>query len=270
MCELLALNFNKPIQPKFSFPALLSGCDWNPDGWGVGYHPDGKGAVVFKEPVPGNDSELAAFLQHYHLLKSQTFIFHIRHASRGKVSYRNTHPFLRHYDGSEIIFAHNGTLRTRTPLNINYQIIGNTDSEQAFCYLLGVMEKKGISPSRIGELLYYSDDKIKRIYKILFDINRHGAFNCIFSDGFSLFAYRDKEGARDLHYLKREYPFPNCRFRNSDIEVNLNIYKGTDESGYIIASNPLSNEKWEKFNPGQLIVFRRGEVMMNIQPEVAS
>ncbi|MBM9514692.1 class II glutamine amidotransferase [Desulfogranum marinum] len=269
MCELLALNFNKPIQPKFSFPSLLLGCDWNPDGWGIGYHPDGKGAVVFKEPVPGNESELAAFLQHSHLLKSETFILHIRRASRGMVSYENTHPFFRHYCGTEMIFAHNGTLVTRTPLNINYQVIGNTDSEQAFCTLLGEMEKKDIIPRRRGGLQYFSDENLEKIYEILFDINRHGAFNCIFSDGFNLFAYRDKKGARDLHYVKREYPFSSCRFRDSDIGVDLNVHKGSDESGYIIASNPLSDEEWEEFNPGQMIVFSRGKQVASILSEVA-
>jgi len=50
-------------------------------------------------------------------------------------------------------------------------------------------------------------------------------------------------------------------FRDTDIEVNLNIEKGRDEAGYIIASTPLSDQDWYEFLHGQLIMFRDGEIV---------
>jgi len=43
--------------------------------------------------------------------------------------------------------------------------------------------------------------------------------------------------------------------------VNLNIKKGREEAGYVIASVPLSNEDWCEFLPGQLIVYKDGEIV---------
>ncbi len=75
MCELLALNFNKEINPVFSFVGLLSESDYHCHGWGLAYYPDnGKSAAVFKEPLAGCDSELAPFLASYRQMRSKTFI----------------------------------------------------------------------------------------------------------------------------------------------------------------------------------------------------
>lgn len=87
------------------------------------------------------------------------------------------------------------------------------------------------------------------------------AFSVLLSDGKNLFAYRDVYGQRPLSYLYREYPFATTLFRDADIEVNLNLEKGREEAGYIIASAPLSSEDLCEFLPGQLLVFRDGEIV---------
>ena len=112
----------------------------------------------------------------------------------------------------------------------------------------------------------FSDADLRNIYQQLLYINVEctGAFNVLFSDGQHLFAYRDIHGRRPLFYLYRQYPFATTLFRDTDIEVNLNIEKGREEAGYVIASVPLSNEDWCEFLPGQLIVFRDGEIVDNL------
>ena len=114
-----------------------------------------------------------------------------------------------------------------------------------------------------GKYVGFRDSDIRNIYQQLLYINIecNGAFNVLFSDGTHLFAYRDVHGQRPLHYLYREYPFAITQFRDTDIEVNLNIEKGRDEAGYIVASTPLSSEDWYEFLPGQLIVLKDGEIV---------
>ena len=144
-----------------------------------------------------------------------------------------------------------------------YYPAGDTDSERSFCWLLAQLRGMQIKPIFKGKYVGYNDADARHIYQQLLYINVEclGSFNVLFSDGIHLFAYRDVHGQRPLHYLYREYPFAITQFRDTDIEVNLDIEKGREEAGYIIASEPLSSEEWCEFSPGQLIVFKDGEIV---------
>ena len=268
MCELLGLSFNQTINPSFSFEGLLAGSDINPHGWGLGFYSDNcRSAMLFKEPMIGCCSQLAEFLFSYRELRSRTFLCHIRKASKGVMSYDNTHPFSRFYNGLEMLFAHNGSLHRQKRLNrLTYRPAGRTDSERAFCYLLSQLRKCKIKPISRGKYLGYSADDFRAILEILVDINVQGdgAFNAVFTDGVHLFCYRDIDSARPLFFLKRRYPFSQTVLRDSDLQVNLNLEKGRTEEGYIVASTPLSSEDWASFECGQLIVFKNGEVVADI------
>lgn len=265
MCELLGLAFNRPINPTFSFAGLLSGSDQNPEGWGIGYYSEhGHTASIFKEAVTGKESHLAKYLQNYSSLRSQIVIGHIRRSSNGTVKHANTHPFDRYFNSRQWLFAHNGTLYYPELLKMRYYYpAGDTDSERSFCWLLAQLRDMRIKPMFKSKYVGYNEADVRHIYQQLLYINVEcaGAYNVLFSDGKYLFAYRDVHGQRPLYYLYREYPFTITQFRDSDIEVNLNIEKGRDEAGYIIASAPLSSEDWYEFLPGQLIVFKDGEIV---------
>jgi predicted glutamine amidotransferase len=93
-------------------------------------YPDEKAAQVFKEPVEAGQSHLAEFLMDYKYLKSRIFIGHVRYASGGGRTYRNTHPFERVLQGKSIVFAHNGTLKDFESERSNeFSPLGETDSE---------------------------------------------------------------------------------------------------------------------------------------------
>lgn len=264
MCELLGLCFNQPVKVSFSFSAFLEGSDYNPDGWGIGFHPDGKGAMIFKEALPGDKSELAGHVSHYPDVRAANFVAHIRKASKGTVCYSNSHPFNRHHSKTEIVFAHNGTLRSRLPYPpIDFQPTGTTDSEAAFCHLLWKMNENDIFPRNMGENYIYSQRQIGEIYKILKSINQKGSFNSLFSDGTYLFAYRGYD-SNTLFMTERKPPFTTCTFRDNQIEVDLRLSKSQDKFGYIIATVPLTDEEWVPFKPGQLIVFRAGTIVTTL------
>ena len=264
MCELLGLCFNQPVRATLSFSALLVGSDFNADGWGIGFHPDGKGAMIYKEALPGNESELAGHVAHYPHVRSSNFVAHIRKASKGTVCYSNSHPFSRHHSKTQIIFAHNGTLRSRLPYPpVDFLPTGNTDSEAAFCHLLWKMNENDIFPRNMGEYNVYSQKHIEETYKILKSINQKGSFNCLFSYGTFLFAYRGHD-SNTLFMTGRKHPFTTCTFRDNEIKVDLRLSKQQDERGYIIATVPLTDEEWQPFKPGQLTVFRAGTIVTTL------
>ncbi|MFN3695708.1 MAG: class II glutamine amidotransferase, partial [Ignavibacterium sp.] len=51
------------------------------------------------------------------------------------------------------------------------------------------------------------------------------------------------------------------RLLDEDYEINLAEEKSPFQAGYIIASHPLTDENWLKFEPGKLKVFKGGEIV---------
>ena len=43
------------------------------------------------------------------------------------------------------------------------------------------------------------------------------------------------------------------------MEVNLQTTKGRGEVGIIVATAPLTNERWQDMLPGALMIFRKGQ-----------
>jgi predicted glutamine amidotransferase len=103
----------------------------NPDGTGIGVYDAGGRPEIFKQPLAA-DHDLD-FVREARDLESTTFVAHVRHASQGGISVRNTHPFTM--DGR--IFAHNGGLGDLPALEAHLGddltlVEGDTDSERLF------------------------------------------------------------------------------------------------------------------------------------------
>jgi len=269
MCQLLGLSFNQEIRPVIPFSVFMTRSVAHADGWGLAYYPDESGsAVVFKEPIPGYNSQLADFLYGYRALKSKIFIGHIRRATRGKLTHSNTHPFTRCYAGREFAFAHNGTLFKRKSLKqLSYQPIGDTDSERGFCYLLSLLKRHRIKPTPLGDTWVYTDKDFQVIHEILTEINTitAGIINCIFTDGKYLFCYRDLEEARNLFYKKCHNLSGNTEGCKNMISQNLSMENGCRNYGYVVATEPLDDEGWHSFTGGNLMVFKDGKIVANLQ-----
>jgi len=240
MCELMGVSYAKPGHPEAYFRDFRAHEPENPDGWGLACYPD-RSALLFKEPVGASTSLLADYLQNRAELKSQIFIAHIRKASQEntKGSYANTHPFLRELEGRDYLFAHNGNLDNFADLPLEtFHPLGDTDSEHAFCYLMGRLALRKIGrwqPADFGLL-----------WKIFQRINRLGYFNCLFSDGEFLFSYCDYEAEfqgklKGLHLLH-------------------------DESGCIVSSLPLGSGNWERYKLGELKIFQAGKLIFSRLP----
>lgn len=258
MCELLGMSFNLPVTPNISFRGFRHRGENNPDGWGLGWYPD-KSSQVVKEPIEAGRSALSEFLKGYSEAKSKIFIAHVRHATIGSKSRKNTHPFYRELSGKEYVFAHHGTLDNHRSIALGrFWPIGDTDSESAFCHLLKCIEEKGVG--------CWPNEHFRWLESKLQEINSYGTFNCILSDGKFLFCYCDRDGHNGLCFVHRKPPYRKIRLLDEDWEIDLAEEKDPNQSGFIVATNKLTDESWTTFHRRELIVFKDGQIIYPQSP----
>jgi predicted glutamine amidotransferase len=255
MCELFGMSFNLPVSPTFTFRGFTKRGKCNPDGWGIALYPGGgKAAQIIKEPVNADDSSLAEYIIKVPEFYSKIYISHVRLKSRGESAYWNTHPFSRELNGRDYCFAHNGTLRESYGRDLmlgTLNPIGGTDSEYAFCHLMSFIE---------NNIESWNESSFSLLYDKFQEINAYGDFNCLFSDGEYLFCYHDAGGYTGLCYVRRTAPYTKVKLTDEDFEIDLQGEKRPEQAGYIIATRPLTDENWVRFTPGELIVFKNGDI----------
>lgn len=242
MCELLGLSAKYETDVNHSLALLRPrGGEIGPhaDGWGVAFY-EGRAARVFKEPIPAADSRCLAFIAEYNY-RSTVVIGHIRKANPPELSRAsaNTHPFSRELGGRSWVFAHNGKLpgmaedprfaRTR------YKPIGETDSEQAFCFLLDLIARKSD-----GGLLDAAG-LVAVLREPVQALSEMGELNFLMSDGVHLVAFANKRLEHDLYQVSRA-----CVERECEQQV------------IVLATTPLTDENWQPLEREHLYVFSAG------------
>ncbi|NUR30565.1 MAG: class II glutamine amidotransferase [Catenulispora sp.] len=136
MCRLFAMS-SAPERVRATFwlleapDSLTIQSRRDPDGTGLGYfQPDGT-PVLHKTPIAAYADR--AFAEAARTVEASTFIAHVRYASTGGLSERNTHPFC--FDGR--MLAHNGIIEGLDKLEKHLgdamsEVRGDTDSERFF------------------------------------------------------------------------------------------------------------------------------------------
>src|SRR5262249_49662946 len=211
MCELLGMDCNVPTDIVFSFSGLaLRGGLKGPhaDGWGLALY-EKHAARVFLEPAAAARSPLAKYVRE-NPIKTLLAIAHVRKGTRGRVSLRNTHPFVRELWGRHFVFAHNGTVRGARRNRLGrFHPIGGTDSEHACCALLGRLDQKW--RDHPGDRLW------AEVARLGSELGRGGTFNFLLCDGQHLFA----RCATKLHYIIRKAPFSRATLCDEDLCVDF-------------------------------------------------
>ena len=254
MCELLGMSANVPTDICFSFTGLMQrGGKTGPhrDGWGIAFY-EGRGCRTFHDPNPSAESEIALLVRRY-AIKSLIVVSHIRRANRGRICLENTHPFSRELWGRNWVFAHNGQLRgvKRLPLG-HYRPIGTTDSEHAFCWLLGRIRDRFPSPPPRSIGLW------RCVHALTLELNRLGVFNFLMSDARHLYAHCSTQ----LSWLTRRAPFGKARLMDADMLVDFQAETTLNDIVTVIATRPLTdNESWTVMRPGTLAIFSAGELV---------
>ena len=219
------------------------------DGWGLALY-DGPTARVFLEPAAAAHSPLATFIRE-HPIKTLLAIAHVRRKTRGEISLRNTHPFVRELWGRHFTFAHNGTVKKLDRLKLGrFKPMGRTDSEYAFCALLAALQHDFKEKPTRAELAPAIAAHAKRI-------GAEGTFNFLLGDGEQLYA----RCATKLHYIVRKAPFAKATLCDEDVCVDFTEVTSPSDRVAVVATMPLTrDETWTAGEPGTMWVFSKGKL----------
>jgi predicted glutamine amidotransferase len=253
MCELMGISSSRPVSAAISISEFAGRDENNADGWGLGWYPD-RSAAVIKEPISWRSSKHTHFLQSYPEIVSSLYIAHVRHKTVGGHStHADTHPFVRESGGRDYCFAHNGTVTgvgDVLPLG-RFLPVGRTDSEDAFCRILAVIETW---PDGLR-----SDENFARLHELFGMVNRCGKFNCLLSDGESLVCYFDENRHKGLTWRRFDVVSHKTE-KFGDAEVKVEVAGRSPGDGVIVATHPLSGDGWIALEPGELCVFAGGRL----------
>ncbi len=264
MCELLAISSQIATHTGFSLEKLASHSHYsnnetlsNADGWGVAFY-DGNDVTLLREPQAAHKSKLVQFIEQ-NIPPTQLLISHIRKASNTELSLKNTHPFARELGGRMHTFAHNGDVQSILDddyFTLNqFQPIGDTDSEYAFCALLEKLQplwRETQSPSL--------NDRYHIISEFSSQLRKHGPANFLYADADVLFVHAHKriqENGRieppGLYVLNRQ-----CDGGSKQELAEHGVKFQTTQKVSIIASVPLTNEAWQPLDEGEILIFSNG------------
>src|SRR5688572_5229041 len=248
MCQLLGMNANVPTDVMFSFAGLAHRAVEHKDGFGIAFFED-RGLRTFVDHKSARESPVAELVRRFPI-KSDNVIAHIRKATQGKVALENTHPFVRELWGRYWVFAHNGDLKDFRPrLHGNFQPVGNTDSEHAFCWIMQELAKSHAGVPQIDELTLTLKELVPRIA-------RHGTFNFMLSNGQALWAH----ASTHLWSVERRHPFTLAKLADEDLSVDFAQHTTPDDRVAVVVTTPLTtNEIWTPFGAGELGVFVDGQ-----------
>lgn len=154
MCRMFGFRSAVPSRAHRSLVvaenALAAQSQRHPDGWGIGWFVDDD-AYVIKSANAAHASQ--RFERASHALTSHTFLVHVRRATVGDVDPINAHPFRF----GRWLFCHNGTIfgfdqlgpwmQAATHPDLDPQVLGDTDSERLFLWLLSRLDAEGLDRS---------------------------------------------------------------------------------------------------------------------------
>jgi len=268
MCELFSMSASVPADVKFSLEEFsrhggLTGP--HKDGWGIAYYAQ-RDVRLVKEPLPAHDSACLRFIQD-HPFAAALVVSHIRKATQGALTLPNCQPFVRELGGAMHVFAHNGDLdharlRERLAPGV-HRPVGDTDSEYAFCALLGRMEKLWLQADGAPPLAARRDV----VADFAGELRALGPANFLYSDGDALFAHghkRKHDGTirpPGLHVLCRRCARGSGNAALATEGLEIRPREAGEQEVVLFASVPLTREAgWRALGEGELVVARDGAI----------
>lgn len=244
----------------------------HPDGWGVSYYQAGAPHVIKSSSSALNDQ---IFQKVSGVVSSQTVIAHIRQATQGENTILNTHPF----QFGTWTFAHNGNIKNfenhldvllrAIPDHLRRFILGKTDSEVLFFYLLGHIEKEvsldnfSCSLPHVSKAVSRALEQIISIIGPYSQIDQAGEqetyLTFILTNGPLMIAH---QGGKHLHYStykKRCGDRDDCPSYSPECEAPT---KSGKVNHLIFSSEPLSGENiWIPLRVGEMIGVDREMIL---------
>lgn len=265
MCELFAMSSSRPAAITYSMREFSRHGGLtadNADGWGIAYLEHGD-ARVFRDVDAAADSPYLRFVTNREF-QSEIVVSHIRKATQGEIALRNTQPFVRELGGRIHLFAHNGDLHgvdQQPALQLaRHQPIGETDSEYAFCALLGRLSHLWSDPESMPGLA----ERYRVVADFARDIGPLGPANFVYTDGDAVFLHgNQRKDPRDrvvrppgLHLLCR-----SCTAGDSELQTPGLTVGAATQHVVLAASIPLTDEHWVALDEGEVVVLQHGLVV---------
>ena len=271
MCELFSISSRLPTRTTFSLHTFAShGAPGRSavDGWGIAFF-DGPDVRVYKEPEPAGDSAWLAFVEGQRLA-CRLIVSHIRRATTGAISLANTQPYVRELGGRMHVFAHNGRLDAVTSCNdaaqLRFHPVGTTDSEMAFCLLL-----QRLLPLWSVATVPRLADRLSIVAGFAREMREFGPANFLYGDSDALFAHGHRRMQSNgtiappgLWILQRECTVDPEGLAQSG--VTLQAF-GDSQKIVLLASVPLSSERWRSLDEGEVIAIKDGRVVSREPPD---
>ena len=231
MCELFGLCSDHRVEINSLLRTFFSKADQHPHGWGTA-DIDGSFVRIIKEPECAAKSELVKMMLEEPVL-THTYLAHIRYATVGHIEYVNCHPFTASTrNGRRITLVHNGTIFHSDEVSrLSNKQKGDTDSERVLLYFAEVINNEEREVRR--ELTF--DERFDIYGRIIEEITPGNKLNLIFYDGDAMYAHSNYKDT--MYYL---------------------IEGGTT----VIATEPLTDDRWVKMPLNRLIAFRNGRMVV--------
>lgn len=256
MCRLFGLHHGHRVTATFWLldapDSLREQSRRNPQGAGIGSF-DGAGRpVVDKQPIAAwADTE---FAHQARTDRSRTFVAHVRYASAGGLSQKNTHPFVM--DGR--IFAHNGTLGDLPRLDaelarrgVSDLVQGQTDSERLFALITAAARDNG------GDVGAAITDAVRWVADTLPVF----ALNIVLATPDELWALRYPD-THDLFLVRPEVSHAGHPLHVRSRRISVRSEHGPQTAApVVVASERMDSAPgWRLLEPGELVHARgRGD-----------
>ncbi len=256
--EILALNFDCLGSPSIKLKAGEGSKVIKIPGWGFGWYPnDDYEASIIKAAMANDTQNLLNVFQEKTSFRSTIFMCKVK-GSSNKYTQQDIQPFRRSFCGHDWLFLHNGRLDRGTLNEIHndpsglLEPVGKTDSELAFCFLLGKLlacSAKGLTDIEGSEILAWMEK-----------LDGLGTADIIVSDGKSLAIYHGKNSDRDL-YFNRVLPSEKLPvFESELVSLNLEDPRDSLRTVFLVMSFQFDGLSSQPMEPGRLIIVRKGTV----------
>ncbi|MCB9091244.1 MAG: class II glutamine amidotransferase [Halobacteriovoraceae bacterium] len=267
MCRLFGFRsiFNSHVHTSLvgANNALMNQSKIHPDGWGVAYYVYNNPHLI-KSPNAAIDDHL--FEKVSGIVSSKTVLAHIRTATEGNNNILNCHPFqFGHW-----VFAHNGNIKNfkeikpqllnRIDASYLRYLLGDTDSEVLFYYLLSHFDKLIKDPKKVSfsEIQLTSQKVIDELIDLTGPLcttegspNTENFLTFVLTNGHNMMAFN---GGQPLYYSTHKTRCPERETCEHFTEACENKVNSGVINHFIVASEPLNTENvWIKTNPGTLL-----------------
>ena len=235
MCELFGVSAKKKIRINKLLTKFFKHSVVHHNGWGLALL-DERSISIEKEPLRAVDS---IYLKHRLTspIDSSRCMAHIRKATVGDVSYKNTHPFSKpDASGNRWVFVHNGTIFD-SPLLHDYLYAqeGTTDSERILLYILDRINKTILRNLDSGSVSrFVAQAKFHLIDEIVNELTPGNKLNFLLYDG-------------EFFYVHKNEPHT--------------LFRKEEQDAVLFSTKPLDGGHWEEVEQNQLLVYHDGELI---------